>query len=237
MEEKVCSVTDRLEGNPYPGRGIVAGMSADGRCAVWAYFIMGRSDNSRNRVLCRVGDSLFTRPFDESKVKDPTLIIYRAAERVPEGVVVTNGDQTDTICEALLLGEDMETALDTRTYEPDAPNYTPRISAMLSIANGTYRYKMSMLRRNAMGDCERAYYDYASEPGVGHLIHTYQTDGNPLPSFEGAPRAIALPTKAETLADEMWRALDEDNKIALYVCYVDLQSGEMTEVLRNKYEK
>ena len=228
------TISELLTGNAYPGRGILVGTSADGKRAVFAYFIMGRSENSRNRIFKRDGDSLFTRPFDESKVKDPALIIYRAARFISGGVIVTNGDQTDTIYEALSRGDSFESALLTRTYEPDAPNYTPRISAILH-TNGGYRYTMSILRRDeATGDCERAFWEYPSEAGVGRLIHTYVTDGDPLPSFRGEPKAVSLPNDPRTLAVELWRALDEKNKISLYVSFVDIASGETDDVLINK---
>ena len=229
-------ISTLLKGNPYPGRGIAVGLGADGRAATFAYFIMGRSANSRNRVLCRVGDSLFTKPYDESKVEDPSLIIYRAARWTDGGVIVTNGDQTDTVYEGAKRGIGIADALRTRTYEPDAPNYTPRISAMLRSADGAFDYSMSILRRDETGDCERAFYDYAACAGVGHLVHTYQTDGNPLPSFVGAPRTFAMPDGARALADEIWQALDENNKIALYVACIDLSDGSVDDVLYNKYE-
>ena len=230
------TISELLTGNAYPGRGILVGTSADGKNAVYAYFIMGRSENSRNRVFRREGDSLFTRPFDESKVKDPSLIIYRAARSVDGGIVVTNGDQTDTIVEALSRGGDFRSALLTRTYEPDAPNYTPRISAILHL-DGAYRYTMSILRRkDEAGSCERAFWDYSSEAGRGRILHTYVTDGDPLPSFRGEPKEVSLPNDPRTLAEETWRALDEKNKISLYVCYVDLASGKAEDVLYNKNE-
>lgn len=236
MDTEAKSVQELLSGNAYPGRGILVGKSADGKYAVFAYFIMGRSNNSRNRVLVREGDSLFTRPFDASKVKDPSLIIYRAARFVPRGVIVTNGDQTDTVYDALSCGKGFADALDTRTYEPDAPNYTPRISALLSFGEGgTYAYGMSILRKaDDSPDCIRAYFDYEGKDGLGHLIHTYQTDGNPLPSFCGAPRAVRLPSSLDVLGDSLWASLDEGNKIALYVCAKNVQTGEMEEKIYNK---
>ena len=228
-------ISDLLAGNAYPGRGIFVGRSADGKSACFAYFIMGRSANSRNRVFRKEGDSLYTRPFDESKVKDPSLIIYRAARIIPGGVIVTNGDQTDTVYDAFLRGESFEDALLTRTYEPDAPNYTPRISALLHTED-SFRYTMSILRRRETGECEHAFWNYTADAGVGHLIHTYLTDGDPLPSFVGAPKEAYVPNDPDTLAKEIWSALDEANKISLYVSYMSLESGETKEVLYNKNE-
>lgn len=234
----IADITALLGSNPYPGRGIVVGQTPDATHAVFAYFIMGRSQNSRNRVLCVEGDSLYTRPFDERKVKDPSLIIYRAARFVADGVVVTNGDQTDTICDALQNGKSFVDALSTRTYEPDAPSYTPRISAMLCIANGGFRYLMSILRKQLTSDeCERAYFDYTAQAGVGHLLHTYQTDGDPLPSFVGAPRAVQMADDIRLWGDRLWSALNEENKIALYVCYIDCKTRQTKDILYNKYTK
>lgn len=228
-------IAELLAGNPYPGRGIAVGMSEDGRSMSFAYFIMGRSENSRNRILVREGDSLFTRPFDESKVKDPSLIIYRAARFLPHSVVVTNGDQTDTIFEAMSRGESFEDALLTRTFEPDAPNYTPRISALLRLSDEAPSYRMSVLKRDGdTGDCDRAFFDYVARPAFGHLVHTYQTDGNPLPSFVGSPRECFFPNEPEELGDALWRALDEENKISLYVCYADRKTGALHDALYNK---
>ena len=235
MQKEPKSIADLLAGNPYPGRGIFVGTSADGKSACFAYFIMGRSENSRNRVFRREGDSLFTHPYDACKVKDPSLIIYRAVRFTEGGVIVTNGDQTDTIYEAALRGENFSAALMTRTFEPDAPNYTPRISALMRTGGGTFDYSLSILRRDAKGECERAFFEYPSEAGQGRLVHTYQTDGDPLPSFSGDPRPVSqVPNDPAALADEIWSALDADNKISLYVCYIDIASGERTERIVNK---
>lgn len=234
MSNNRKTISDLLAGNPYPGRGIAVGKSADGRFLGFAYFIMGRSENSRNRILVREGDSLFTRPFDESKVKDPSLIIYRAARFLPRRVIVTNGDQTDTICEAFSRGESFSDALRTRTFEPDAPNYTPRISALLPLS-GDEPLSIAILRRDAAsGDCARDFFDAPALPGVGKLIHTYLSDGDPLPSFAGEPREFFFPNDIDAFAAEIWNALDEENKISLYVCFADAKSGALRDVLYNK---
>ena len=236
--EKKRRISELLRGNPYPGRGIAVGLSEDGACACFAYFIMGRSANSRNRVLVREEDSLYTRPFDESRVQDPSLIIYRAARFLPKGVSGTNGDQTDTIYEAMLRGEGFREALLSRTFEPDAPNYTPRISALLRFEKGALDYSVSILKRDAKtGECLREYHDYEGQNGVGHLLHTYQSDGEPLPTFLGAPRETYFPKEVNDLADEIWDALDEENKIALYVSYINIKDGTIKDVLYNKYKK
>lgn len=228
---KKLTAAERVKGNAYPGRGIAVGMSEKGEIYL-VYFIMGRSENSRNRVLVIQDDTLMTRPFDESKVKDPSLIIYNAMRRVGDRIVLTNGDQTDTAAEALLAGGDFFAALGTRTYEPDAPNYTPRISAMIDLAKGAY--SMSILRRTSSGECEKGEYVYPFEKGVGRLIHTYEGDGNPLPSFVGAPREIAVTGDLDDFATALWDALDEDNKIALFARSIHPISGEIETRLFNK---
>lgn len=232
------SMKEALCGNPYAGRGIVVGKSEDGERAVFAYFIMGRSENSRNRVFVEEGDGLRTQPFDESKVKDPSLIIYSPVRVVGKKTVVTNGDQTDTIAEQLLQGKCMRHALKTREYEPDAPNYTPRISAVLNL-EGNYTYTLSILKcaDGKGGGCNRFYFDYAPVNGVGHFIHTYVTDGDPLPSFEGEPVPVRIPNDLKAFADEIWNSLDESNKISLYCRSICLKSGKTESVLINKYGK
>lgn len=237
MDEQRIGAADALRGNPYPGRGILVGTSEDGNKAIYAYFIMGRSENSRNRVFELKGGALYTRAYDESKVTDPSLIIYPAMRRVGDRIVVTNGDQTDTIADALAAGGDFFAALKTRTYEPDAPNYTPRISAMLSLAAGGFDYLMSILRRQADGSCERARFPYSSQAGVGHLLHTYVTDGDPLPSFAGAPKEVAIRGSADELVTALWDALDQNNRISLCVGEVDLATGKATHRILNKHEK
>ena len=233
--EKAKSVAALLKGNPYPGRGIVAGQSADGKIAL-AYFIMGRSENSRNRVLEEREGALYTRAFDESKVKDPSLIIYPAMRRLGEEIMLTNGDQTDTIYDARKAGVSFFDALESRTYEPDAPNYTPRISALFRLA-APYSYDMSILQRGKSGECLRRRFTYAGESGVGHLIHTYLTDGDPLPSFTGEPKRISIPAEIDAFATELWEALDEENKISLFVRFIHPATGETETRLFNKHER
>ena len=225
-----------LSTNAYPGRGIVLGHSADGKSAIAAYFIMGRSENSRNRVFTVTEDGIRTEAYDPSKMVDPSLIIYHPVRQVGDQLVVTNGDQTDTIRDFLVEGKSFGQALHTREFEPDGPNYTPRISGIL---NPDGSFKLSILK-SADGDpscCHRFFYTYDHPlAGEGRFIHTYMGDGNPLPSFEGEPERVALdaPT-AEVLADQMWAALNEDNKVSLFVRYIDLATGEATEVIKNKF--
>ena len=226
-----------LSQNPYPGRGILLGRSADDAKAVIAYFIMGRSENSRNRVFEATEDGIRTRAYDESKMTDPSLIIYHPVRMVGRGVVVTNGDQTDTIRDYLLEGRTFAEALRTRCFEPDPPNYTPRISGLLS-PDGSF--KLSILKSaDGNPDCNlRHFYEYdAPLAGEGRFIHTYQENADPLPSFEGEPRRVAITApSAQTLANELWASLNEDNKVSLYVCYRDLASGEMDTVIVNKHQ-
>ena len=232
MEKELLTAAEMLRGNRYPGRGIVVGKSADGKKGFLAYFIMGRSENSRNRILAVEEGVLRTLPFDESKVKDPSLIIYAAMRRVGDRVVLTNGDQTDTVAEAFNAGGDFFSALRTRTYEPDAPNYTPRISAVVDVKD--FSYRMSILRRTPEGACEYGEYAFPAEAGVGHLIHTYEGDGDPLPSFVGAPRKVRVGEDFEGFAASLWEDLDGENKIALFACAFDLASGEAETRLFNK---
>ena len=231
------NVASLLTTNPYPGRGIVSGMSADGKCACFAYFIMGRSENSRNRVLEEREGALFTRAFDESKVKDPSLIIYPAMRRVKGDVIVTNGDQTDTVFHALQAGKGFFEALESREYEPDEPNYTPRISALLHLSARPFSYDMSILKRGSAGECLRLRYSDEGQAGVGHFIHTYLTDGNPLPSFEGDPKPVLIPAEIDAFAPALWAALDEQNKISFFVRYFNLETGEQTTRLFNKNQR
>ena len=226
-----------LREHPYPGRGIVLGRSADNRKAVIAYFIMGRSENSRNRIFEATEDGIRTRAYDESKMTDPSLIIYHPVRMVGRGVVVTNGDQTDTIRDCLLRGITFNEALRTRCFEPDSPNYTPRISGLLA-PDGSF--KLSILKSaDGNPDCNlRFFYEYdAPLAGEGRFIHTYQENADPLPSFEGEPRRVALTASdARTLADQLWASLNEDNKVSLYVCYRDLSTGKMDTVIVNKHQ-
>ena len=233
----MIDMTAYLQDNPYPGRGIMLGRSADSKYAVIAYFIMGRSENSRNRVFEETEDGIRTKAFDESKMTDPSLIIYHPVRRMDNGItIVTNGDQTDTIRDNILAGHCYRHALNTRTFEPDPPNYTPRISGVVK-PNGSY--DLSILK-SLDGDpaCAcRYFYEYdAPRAGVGHFIHTYESDGSPLPSFEGEPRRVSVTAPdAETLAEELWLALNEDNKVSLFVRYIDLETGEDETSIINKH--
>ena len=225
-----------IQGNPYVGRGIVLGRSADGSKAVSAYFIMGRSQNSRNRVFTLRHGALFTEPFDASRVEDPSLIIYAALRMLDNKLIVTNGDQTDTIYDGLKAGMSFSQALAQRQFEPDAPNLTPRISGMITFGQGDFSYQMSILKSaDAEGSaCCRYTFDYPALPGLGHFIHTYVTDGNPIPTFQGEPERVAIPDSIDEFTETVWNNLDENNKISLYVRYTDLATGEYTERLINK---
>ena len=233
---EVKTMKERLEGNTYPGRGIVVGKSADGTKACAAYFIMGRSANSRNRVFTVKNGEVFTEPFDASKVEDPSLIIYAAVRQYENNLIVTNGNQTDTIYEGLAAGKSFSQALTAREFEPDAPNLTPRISGMLTFDQGDFTYEMSILKSaDAEGTgCNRFTYAYVPMNGVGHFLHTYVCDGNPIPTFQGEPERVAIPDDMESFAREIWESLDENNKISLYVRYVDLTTGKVEEKLINK---
>jgi len=233
----MIDLNEYLRKNPYPGRGILLGRSADNQKAVIAYFIMGRSENSRNRVFEETEDGIRTKAFDESKMTDPSLIIYHPVRLLENGLlVVTNGDQTDTIREHTAQGHCYRHALNTREFEPDAPNYTPRISGVVKPGGG---YNLSILKSldGDPGCCCRYFFEYdRPQAGVGHLIHTYQENGDPLPSFEGEPRRTAVTAPdAQTLAEELWASLNADNKVSLFVRYVDLASGEQETVIVNKH--
>ena len=234
---KVRKFGDAVEGNRYPGRGIVVGQSCDGTKAVIAYFIMGRSENSRNRIFVERDGAVFTEPFDVSKLEDPSLIIYAAVRTFGSHLIVTNGDQTDTIYDGLAAGKSFYEALESRCFEPDAPNFTPRISAEAVFSDGTFRYRMSILKSaDAEGSaCNRFGYDYAPVAGVGHFIHTYEHDGNPLPTFQGEPERVEIPDDIDAFTAEIWNALDEDNRISLYVRYTDIESGAAETRLLNKH--
>ncbi len=228
------NIGDLLENIGYAGRGIVIGRTEDGRKAAIAYFLMGRSQNSRNRIFREEGEEVIINAFDPSKLEDPTLIIYSPIKRVGDKLIVTNGDQTDTVEEFLQRGESFEAALETREFEPDAPNLTPRISGLLDLKTGSY--KMSILKSaNAAGTaCDRYTYSYASVAGSGHFLHTYQGDGNPLPTFAGEPKRVNIPDSPDELAQEIWNNLDAENKISLYVRYIDLTTGEIENRMLNK---
>ena len=232
------NLNELLSSNSYPGRGILLGRSADNKKAVMAYFIMGRSVNSRNRIFAETEDGIRTRAFDESKTTDPSLIIYHPVRTVGDTTIVANGDQSDTIRDGLLSGEVFAQSLRKRTFEPDAPNYTPRISGIL---HGDGSYALSILK-SADGDpasCRRQFFGYEDPlAGQAHFIHTYQCDGDPLPAFEGEPRQVAISApNAETLAQEMWKNLNEDNKVSLFVRYIDLQTRESETVIINKHQE
>ncbi len=227
-----------LSENTYPGRGIVIGKSQDGRNAMIAYFIMGRSENSRNRIFEEFDGGMRTKAFDESKLVDPSLIIYNPFRKKGSVDVITNGDQTDTIYNFLLEGKSFEDALMTRGFEPDEPNFTPRISGIINydLAKNSFNYKLSILKsRNGDGSvCNRYFYNYMAAEGIGHFIHTYKCDGNPIPSFYGEPEEIELPNSAEELADLVWTNLNEDNKVSLFVRTVSLVDGKEKNIIINK---
>ena len=231
------SIAALLSQNSYPGRGIIVGLTPDGTKAVTAYFIMGRSENSRNRVFREEGRDVMIYPFDESKVADPSLIIYAPVRSLPGQLIVTNGDQTDTIRDFLRQGDTFENALRTRGFEPDKPNYTPRISAILHYKKA-YWYQMSILKcADGQGTkCNRFTFDLAPVPGLGHFIHTYVGDGNPLPSFEGEPEPIEIDDDIDDFAKTIWNSLNEGNKISLFVRYIDLSSGNEETCVLNKYQ-
>ena len=232
---EVKTMGARIAGNPYVGRGIVIGRSADGTKAVFAYFIMGRSVNSRNRIFVKTNDGIRTEAFDPAKLADPSLIIYAPVRRQGRSIVVTNGNQTDTICEYLAQGSDMESALEIRGFEPDAPNFTPRISGEL-ILGGKYTYKLSILKSmdEAGSACTRQFFRYAGLAGLGHFLHTYVTDGSPIPSFVGEPERVSIPDDIDELTADIWDNLNEDNRISLYVSYTDLATGAEETRLVNK---
>ena len=233
---KINDIGELITGNPYVGRGIVVGKSANGKNAVSAYFIMGRSANSRNRVFAKRDGAIFTEPYDASKVEDPSLIIYAAVREYRNNLVLTNGDQTDTIVKGLAAGKTFEAALESRAFEPDAPNFTPRISAMLTFADGDFSYRMSILKSiDEKGSaCARFAFSYPSAAGLGHFLHTYVTDGNPIPTFQGEPERVAVPNRIDEFTNTLWNALDGNNKISLYVQYRDLATGKVEERIVNK---
>ena len=234
--EKRC-IYKELRENAYPGRGIILGKSEDGKNAVCAYFIMGRSENSRNRVFVEDGQGIRTKAFDESKLTDPSLIIYAPVRVLGNKTIVTNGDQTDTIYDLMNSQQSFEQALRTRTFEPDAPNYTPRISGIVKIESGEMNYALSILK-SADGNpssCERFTFTYNSPlDGIGHFIHTYRADGNPLPSFEGEPKKIGISGDIDEFCGGLWNALNEDNKVSLFVRYTSLSDGKAETRIVNK---
>lgn len=235
MKQDLCAL---LRGNSYPGRGIMLGRSADNKSAVIAYFIMGRSENSRNRIFEYTEDGIRTRAFDESKMTDPSLIIYHPVRLLPNGLlVVTNGDQTDTIAEHIAQGHCYRHALIQRKFEPDGPNWTPRISGVMK-PDGSYNLSILKSQDGDPDCCCRYFFEYDNPvPGVGHFIHTYQSDGDPLPSFQGEPRAVELGalTESHELAEPLWDSLDADNKVSLYVRLIDLAGGGADSYIINKH--
>ncbi len=234
---KTIDIYEELKRNPYPGRGIIIGKSADGKNAVTAYFIMGRSVNSRNRVFTETADGIRTEAFDPSLLTDPHLIIYSPVRVLGNKTIVTNGDQTDTIYELMDKQQTFEQALRTREFEDDAPNYTPRISGIMHIEDDTYNYAMSILK-SANGNprsCERFTYSYTNPlNGEGRFIHTYTGDGDPLPSFEGEPKKISIPNDIQEFSDSLWNSLNEDNKVSLFVRFIDLETKKYKTVITNK---
>ena len=232
---EIKSMAERLEGNTYPGRGIVLGLTPDGKTSVAAYFIMGRSVNSRNRVFVREPDGIRTEAYDPSKMVDPSLIIYHPVREIGQGLIVTNGDQTDTIWEFLARGESWEAALRTRKFEHDGPNWTPRISGLIA-PDGSY--KMSILKSaDPEGSaCARFFYEYPAIAGLGHFLHTYVCDGNPvIPTFQGEPERVSIPACIDDFTKELWDNLNADNKISLFVRYTDLETREVEQRIINKH--
>ena len=234
----IRNTADYLSGNEYPGRGVLLGKSPEGK-AVFAYFIMGRSENSRNRIFTEEGKDVIIHPFDASKVEDPSLIIYAPVRVVGNEVIVTNGDQTDTVRDHLKDGGNFYTALQTRCFEPDGPNWTPRISGILHLGAEDFGYELSILKsRDAEGEaCSRYYYTYTAKAGLGHLIHTYEENGNPIPTFQGEPRRMAVPADIDAFTATLWENLNENNKISLYVRYMDPVSGAYESRMINKHAK
>lgn len=232
------TMKERVKGNSYVGRGIVIGKTPDGGKAVCAYFIMGRSSNSRNRVFVSKGKDVMIKPFDESRLEDPSLIIYYPVRTMDDKLIVTNGDQTDTIYEYLKKGGSFEEALSSRAFEPDRPNWTPRISGMVEFGVDDFSYKMSILKSaDSEGSaCNRFYYNYESLCGTGHFIHTYMCDGNPIPTFCGEPERVEIPDNIDLFTDEIWNSLDEENRISLYVRYIDIKTGVTENRMINKYQ-
>ncbi len=233
---EIGSMAEKLATNTYPGRGIVLGITPDGKTAVSAYFIMGRSVNSRNRVFCLESDGIRTQAHDPALMKDPHLIIYHPVREAGRGLIVTNGDQTDTVWEYLSRGESWEAALRTRQFEDDGPNWTPRISGLQALDGS---YKMSILKAaDPEGKaCVRHFWEYPATAGLGHFLHTYVCDGNPvIPTFQGEPDRVAIPADIDDFAEELWNNLDENNKISLFVRYTDIETGDYQQQIINKHQ-
>lgn len=234
---KTIDIAAALRENEYPGRGIIIGRTKDGKKAVTAYFIMGRSVNSRNRVFVEDGEGIRTQAFDPSKLSDPSLIIYSPVRVLGDDTIVTNGDQTDTVYDGIKAGKTFSESLESREFEPDPPNYTPRISGIMNVSGGKYNYKMSILKSNNGNpdQCCRFTYSYDNPiAGEGHFIHTYMHDGNPLPSFEGEPELISIPDNMDEFANMLWENLNEDNKVSLFVRYIDIATGSKETKIFNK---
>lgn len=234
---EMLSLAKELSSNAYPGRGIVIGKTKDGKKAVTAYFIMGRSSNSRNRVFVTEGEGIRTEAFDPSKLEDPSLIIYAPVRVLGNKTIVTNGDQTDTIYEGMDKQLTFEQSLRSREFEPDGPNYTPRISGVMHIENGTYNYAMSILKSNNGNPeaCNRYTFAYENPvAGEGHFIHTYMHDGNPLPSFEGEPKLVEIDGDIDQFTDMVWNNLNQDNKVSLFVRFIDIETGKYETKIVNK---
>lgn len=233
---KINNIGELIKDNSYVGRGIVIGKSKDGKKAVTAYFIMGRSENSRNRIFSFHDDALFTEPFDFNKVQDPSLIIYSAVRKYKNNLVVTNGNQTDTIVDGLKEGKCFVHSLKSREFEPDSPNFTPRISGILTFDNSDFTYKMSILKSaDEVGSaCNRYTFDYQPLNGLGHFIHTYNCDGNPIPTFTGEPERVEIPNCIDEFTKTIWDNLNSDNKISLFVRYIDLETGKEDDRIINK---
>ena len=235
----MLSLMQELKENAYPGRGIVIGRSADGKKAVTAYFIMGRSVNSRNRIFVTEGEGIRTQAFDPSKLEDPSLIIYAPVRVLDQNTIVTNGDQTDTVYDGMKKGLTFEQSLRSREFEPDGPNYTPRISGVMHVENGKYDYSMSILKSNNGNPdgCNRYTYSYENPAaGEGRFIHTYMHDGNPLPSFEGEPKMVEIKGDIEEFTQQVWNSLNEDNKVSLFVRFIDIETGNYETRIINKNE-
>ena len=234
---KMLNLEQELQENAYPGRGIVIGKSPDGTKAVTAYFIMGRSENSRNRIFAEEGEGIRTQAFDESKLTDPSLIIFAPVRVLGSKTIVTNGDQTDTVYDGIKEGLTFEQSLRSREFEPDGPNYTPRISGIMQVEDGTFHYAMSILKSNNGNpdSCNRYTFTYENPvPGEGHFIHTYMHDGDPLPSFEGEPKLAAMEDDIDVFTKALWESLNEDNKVSLFVRYIDIATGKYETRIVNK---
>lgn len=233
---KINDIEELIKDNAYVGRGIVIGKTPNAKKAAVAYFIMGRSANSRNRIFTERDGALFTEPYDASKVQDPSLIIYAALRTLDNKLIVTNGNQTDTVYEGIRCGGTFSKSLATREFEPDFPNLTPRISGIAYFENGDFTYEMNILKSaDEKGSaCNRYTFSYPSIPGLGHFIHTYVCDGNPIPTFQGEPERVEIPDDIDAFTEKLWRALNDENKISLYVRYVDLENGECENRLINK---